>query len=292
MNGELAGGFTIKPDQMQVVNPVLILCFIPLWDACVYPALSRCGIRRPLQRLTMGMVLVAAAFVMSAGLEMRLESLDPVVPAAGEAQLRVINGGRLAEPIVIRTGHSDVGVFNVSSMSMVEMKHVRLQHAEAVDFRVVERNLSGVFNLQPGAAVTYFVTRRDNRTHIVDYVDDPRKPSQDQPLLRILLDAEDYPDVADMQNGTNQTTASEPRQRIVRLRSHRTDLEKTLVGFDAMRELHAMAPGRYSVYIVGDNQSTLVDDRLEIDIGGVYTYVMSEIGYNTHKFVGFSYILV
>lgn len=49
MNGEVGGYFTIKPDQMQVINPLLIILFIPLWDLFVYPALAKIGIKRPLQ---------------------------------------------------------------------------------------------------------------------------------------------------------------------------------------------------------------------------------------------------
>lgn len=48
MNGEV-GLFTIKPDQMQVINPLLIILFIPLWDLFVYPMLAKIGIKRPLQ---------------------------------------------------------------------------------------------------------------------------------------------------------------------------------------------------------------------------------------------------
>lgn len=48
MDGEV-GFFTIKPDQMQVINPLFIILFIPLWDLFVYPMLEKVGIKRPLQ---------------------------------------------------------------------------------------------------------------------------------------------------------------------------------------------------------------------------------------------------
>jgi solute carrier family 15 oligopeptide transporter 1 len=40
MNGQV-GGLNIKPDQMQVINPVLILFLIPIFDRIVYPAFAR-----------------------------------------------------------------------------------------------------------------------------------------------------------------------------------------------------------------------------------------------------------
>lgn len=53
MNGDL-GFYTILPDQMQVVNPFLILAFIPLYEVVFYPLLNLIGIRRPLQKITLG----------------------------------------------------------------------------------------------------------------------------------------------------------------------------------------------------------------------------------------------
>jgi len=40
MNGAL-GSYTVKPDQMQLVNPALILILIPLFDAIIYPAFAK-----------------------------------------------------------------------------------------------------------------------------------------------------------------------------------------------------------------------------------------------------------
>lgn len=68
MDGSLLT-YYIKPDQMQVVNPLLILIFIPLFELYVYPALSIIGIRKPLQKMSLGGILAAIAFVMSAYVE-------------------------------------------------------------------------------------------------------------------------------------------------------------------------------------------------------------------------------
>jgi solute carrier family 15 oligopeptide transporter 1 len=73
MNGSL-GWMTIKPDQMQDINPLLIMVFIPLFDLVIYPWLGRRHLlEKPLQRFTMGGLLAAAAFAMSALLECKLE---------------------------------------------------------------------------------------------------------------------------------------------------------------------------------------------------------------------------
>lgn len=54
---------------MQVMNPFLILLFIPIFELYIYPILTRVGIKRPLQKLTLGGFLAAFSFVISAYLE-------------------------------------------------------------------------------------------------------------------------------------------------------------------------------------------------------------------------------
>lgn len=73
MSGDVFGLFQIKPDQMQVINPLLILAFIPLFDCFIYPLLAKCGIKRPLQKLTFGGILAALAFLISGIVEIELE---------------------------------------------------------------------------------------------------------------------------------------------------------------------------------------------------------------------------
>ena len=40
MNGDI-GTYTIKPDQMSVVNPLLILILIPLFESVMYPSFKK-----------------------------------------------------------------------------------------------------------------------------------------------------------------------------------------------------------------------------------------------------------
>ena len=72
MDGDM-GSWDIKPDQLQVLNPLLILVFIPLYDVAFYPLLSMIGVRRPLQKLTLGGILAGVAFVISGVVELNLE---------------------------------------------------------------------------------------------------------------------------------------------------------------------------------------------------------------------------
>lgn len=67
MNGRIDFlNWAMKPDQMQVINPFLVLLFIPFFEIAVYPTLAKIGICKPLQKISLGGFLAALAFVLSA----------------------------------------------------------------------------------------------------------------------------------------------------------------------------------------------------------------------------------
>lgn len=73
MNGKV-WGFTILPEQMHIVNPVLVLAFIPLFELIVYPVLAKLRlIRGSVQKLFWGGLIAAVAFGMSAAVEYTVE---------------------------------------------------------------------------------------------------------------------------------------------------------------------------------------------------------------------------
>ncbi|CAL1288224.1 unnamed protein product [Larinioides sclopetarius] len=91
MDGRVLG-YNIKPDQMQIANPILIIIFIPLFNSLIYPWLLKCGLcRTPLQRMAIGGVLVAIAFVMTGFIQMEIEKELPDLPARGFSELTIIN---------------------------------------------------------------------------------------------------------------------------------------------------------------------------------------------------------
>ncbi|MBK1880974.1 POT family MFS transporter [Luteolibacter pohnpeiensis] len=56
------GGITLLESQIQAVNPILILAFIPLFTFLVYPAASKVITLTPLRKISVGFFLLAASF--------------------------------------------------------------------------------------------------------------------------------------------------------------------------------------------------------------------------------------
>ena len=57
-----------QPEQLQVLNPILILTLIPLFDHVIYPLAEKCVRMTPLRRIGIGIFLTGVAFVISGAL--------------------------------------------------------------------------------------------------------------------------------------------------------------------------------------------------------------------------------
>jgi POT family proton-dependent oligopeptide transporter len=62
--------------QIQAVNPVLILAYIPLFSYVVYPAFERIWPLTPLRKIALGLFVTVLAFFVSAWIEWRIQAGD------------------------------------------------------------------------------------------------------------------------------------------------------------------------------------------------------------------------
>ncbi|KFB35383.1 AGAP010383-PA-like protein [Anopheles sinensis] len=191
MDGDL-GFWTIKPDQMQVINPLLILVFIPLYEVAFYPLLSMIGIRRPLQKLTLGGIFAGVAFVISTIVEIQLESTYAVIPEAGEGQLRIFNGMNC--DYRVQTTIPEHTSFLLKRMSMFEEKYLSVNGKVSYTFTLSSSDpgpdcslqLEGTFELEEEKQLSYFINKRNNVLDALRYEDDTDKSSKGYPIYRVL----------------------------------------------------------------------------------------------------------
>ena len=74
MDLKLWEGMTLLPNEVQALNPLLVMIFIPLVNL-IYIACEKVGIRMlPLRRITVGMVLTALSFVAAALVQARIDT--------------------------------------------------------------------------------------------------------------------------------------------------------------------------------------------------------------------------
>jgi len=68
-------GMTIKAEQMQSLNPLLVMLLIPALNWGVYPLLEKMGLRvTPLRRMSLGLVLTAASYILVGWLQYQIEA--------------------------------------------------------------------------------------------------------------------------------------------------------------------------------------------------------------------------
>ncbi|XP_070693691.1 solute carrier family 15 member 2 [Pempheris klunzingeri] len=94
--------FTIEPDQMQMLNALLILVFVPIFDLIIYPLVGLCKINiTPLRKMATGMIFAALAFGAATLVEVNVVKtvVDPA--PAGNCLLQVFNlaGGNVSVEI-------------------------------------------------------------------------------------------------------------------------------------------------------------------------------------------------
>lgn len=190
-------GYTIKPDQMQVINPLLILGFIPLFNYALYPMLEKIGVKRPLQKLTLGGFLAALAFVFSGMVELKLQAVAPRVPGSMEGQLRIYNGMSCNYNFQTFLPSSEkFKSFMVDSLDVFEDKDLIVPNPIAFKFTATSLtngstvcpDIIGNFTMEPGKAVSYFMKRGVKEgIEVVRFIDAPQTPNSGEPVLRILM---------------------------------------------------------------------------------------------------------
>ncbi|NXN42271.1 S15A1 protein, partial [Rhinoptilus africanus] len=113
----------IQPDQMQTVNPILIIIMVPVVDAVVYPLIKKCKINfTPLRKITVGMFLAALAFVAAALVQVQIDKTLPVFPSAEQSQIKIIN----------------LGPDNASIKFEPELQHVNVMSMDSTDYMTFE----------------------------------------------------------------------------------------------------------------------------------------------------------
>ncbi|CAG2110384.1 unnamed protein product, partial [Medioppia subpectinata] len=92
MDGKL-GSYRMKPDQIGIVNPILIILCIPLFNYVIYPVLIKFNLlKRPLQRMVAGGVLAGVAFAICGFYQLSIETELPPALSGHSIHMTIVNG--------------------------------------------------------------------------------------------------------------------------------------------------------------------------------------------------------
>uniref|UniRef100_A0A8B9JLW2 Solute carrier family 15 member 1 n=1 Tax=Astyanax mexicanus TaxID=7994 RepID=A0A8B9JLW2_ASTMX len=108
------GAFIVQPDQMQTVNPILILVMVPIVDSVVYPLIKKCGLNfTPLKRMTVGMFMAGLAFVAAALVQVQIDETLPKFPSSSQAQVKFLNLENSPLSLTVDGNPFDLAAFQV-----------------------------------------------------------------------------------------------------------------------------------------------------------------------------------
>ncbi|XP_013391914.1 solute carrier family 15 member 1 isoform X2 [Lingula anatina] len=259
MDGQIVGSWILKPDQMQVINPVLIILLIPFFETLVYPCLDKCKIpNRPLQRMCMGMLLAGCAFIIAGFVQIKIDSTIEPPLDQGQSKLSYINAlscpvnisssfynGTLdytqgAGPIKIKSGNYSVK-FSASCASPQEVQFpLNLQSQKG--YETVIANNGG--QLQA--------------SQLDDHLD---KPKKGQALISCI-----YALPSSSSNITLHLHEIDSSQKKYSLPLHPFESSGYFL----------MEPGGYTMMLVypSSNESKLIPEKLDAKMGGVYSLVL------------------
>uniref|UniRef100_A0A8C9FJC1 Solute carrier family 15 member 1 n=1 Tax=Pavo cristatus TaxID=9049 RepID=A0A8C9FJC1_PAVCR len=184
MDGDF-GALQIQPDQMQTVNPILIIIMVPVVDAVIYPLIQKCKINfTPLRKITVGMFLAGLAFIAAALVQVQIDKTLPVFPAAGQAQIKIINLGNSSADVTFLPNLQNVTVLPMESTDYRMFESSQLKSI-SVKFGIENRNES----IDSTSSNTHTVTIKNAATGIVSSLRSDNftsKPEEGKSLIRFV----------------------------------------------------------------------------------------------------------
>ncbi|EEB16571.1 Oligopeptide transporter, putative [Pediculus humanus corporis] len=276
MNGEVFG-YQIMPDQIQVINPALVLLLIPLFNKGIYPCLGSCHVLvSPLQRMVAGGFIAGLAFICSGVLEYELEQTYPMLPSKGEAFINFVNS--LPCDLMITDSKGNSRTLSMGDMTTIK----KIPVFNKTEYNVVLSAMDNCKNTPMNSRhmeIAVPVTEREVRTVLIGI--------ENKKIECYLSDLEDL----------KKTLSGKPKLRLSVLRSSDKPFEKVTitiknnVGFSDIYFVPEVAigvsaylellPGQYGFSVFyPESQRTEFEGGLNLELGGVYSLVMREYNRN------------
>ncbi|XP_059475770.1 solute carrier family 15 member 2-like [Neocloeon triangulifer] len=260
------GEWNVKPDQMQLWGPLLLVVLIPIFNTVVYPLFKKMKIlQKPLTKMTVGGILGGVAFVFSAVVELTIKPTDAVMPSQGEAQLRLFN--TLDCPIVISSEPGtavEIDPFEISPLEAWQNLHIAAQSNQTFQIRAQPASscnpalLVQDFNvhISPNTAQSYAfhdgLVSAPQLQFSEKFFESPEKSQIGNGRVRVLMNADSTGEISVNFIGRYKYTF-------------------ILNGAIAVSEISELVADEYIIELNGATISTT-----KIKTGGVYTFIVNQ----------------
>ncbi|XP_044017460.1 solute carrier family 15 member 1-like [Aphidius gifuensis] len=253
------GSFRLGADQMQIMDPILLVCFIPIFQTFIYPMFARVRLLdTPLKKMTTGGFLAAIAFLISAVVQFQLDTTYPAVPSTGFGQLRIVNPQNCMVPMTINGEAFNLEPYGVWNNIVIEIDEKKTFNYTA-NFESCgnPRTSSGKIDAIEGQALSYVI---EPNNYLYKYNDNVKKTKNSNPAMRVLV----YNSKND--SPTNVTMYKNGRS-VHDFKINGTMIETAPAQASQINEFEA---GTYQVYVNGQ----MLTNEIIMKIGGVYTLIV------------------
>ncbi|XP_069838562.1 solute carrier family 15 member 2 isoform X2 [Dendropsophus ebraccatus] len=180
-------GFVAQPDQIQILNPLLILILIPVFDLGIYPLLRLCKINlKAVPKMAIGMILAALAFVVATIVEIKIVETYPATPKPGQSFLKVLN---FADGPVTINGPGNIAIQPALNPADLQEPQYLTLNITGADTMALTWN-GGSCNVHVIEKTVHSVVV--NNSGCIDVVDPNKKPEKGLAAIRFInmLDVE------------------------------------------------------------------------------------------------------
>ncbi|XP_034945797.1 peptide transporter family 1 isoform X2 [Chelonus insularis] len=253
MDGQM-GSYIFKADQVQVINPLFIVIFIPIFETCIYPVMAKIKfINTPLKKMTTGGFLAAVSFIISGLVELQLETTYPILPSEGLGQLRVFNPTNCSIGFNVNNHTYDIPAMGMWVDNNIVVKdEITLNYSTNFSICGIKDPQQGNLNVIEKKAMSY-VLIPDLTPY--KYEDSVNKTDSGNPVIRVLT-------YNTLEN--NRTTMVDIVKKDKTILTFSTNsLAPQVVNHTTIAELD---PGTYEVKVNG-----IVRKEITVKLGGVYT---------------------
>jgi POT family proton-dependent oligopeptide transporter len=190
-------GITWLPSQIQAVNAVMILAFIPLFQYVIYPAISRVFPLTPLRKIGLGLVVTGSSFLISAWIERQLVAgLKPNIAWQMPAYALLTAGEIMVSITSLEFSYTQAPKTMKSIVMAVYLWTITAGNAFAALVHVYIQNPDGTLKLSgssyylsyaglaaaSGVVFAFFAARYREKTHLQDEFPADAPPSEAAPV--------------------------------------------------------------------------------------------------------------
>nr|CAB3266110.1 solute carrier family 15 member 1-like [Phallusia mammillata] len=253
-NGHL-GTLLIKPDQVEVLNPLFIVILIPIFESTLYPALRYFKIPfPPLRRMTVGLILAGTSFIAAAILQIEIDKTLTPLPPSNQYGVRIINAGSC-----------NLSVTNGGQSTIVPMKS-----ASEIDFFKFNTDTEYEYACEGITATNFFnVASPASKEEVLEFTITDGNHIETQMITHKTEDGGGRFSILNLRNDNVTATVTANDRLFFE--------DRPIVGLPNQRSEEIDVPyGEATVHLeYGDGTSG--EYYLYLDVGGVYSVVLQEI---------------